>query len=131
MPERSNRQSLPAASGSTSRPSAAAGQALRPLSPVHGHIRPDGAGGVTIGWTRRSRVDTGWRDHVDHPLGETRELWRVSLVPPVPGVGPWEAASPALNIGAGELALLAPGHALEIRQTGDFAQSPPLFLALT
>src|SRR3546814_4792166 len=71
---------------------AAAGQALRPLSPVHAQVRPDGAGGVTIGWTRRSRIDTGWRDHVDQPLGETRELWRVSLVPPVPGVGPWETA---------------------------------------
>ncbi len=110
---------------------AAAGRALRPLSPVHGRIRPDGAGGMTIGWTRRSRVDAGWRDHVDQPLGETRELWRVSLVPPVPGVGPWERASPALNIGADELAALAPGHAFEIRQMGDFAQSPPLFLTLT
>src|SRR3546814_10802634 len=40
---------------------AAAGQALRPLSPVHAQVRPDGAGGVTIGWTRRSRIDTGWR----------------------------------------------------------------------
>src|SRR3546814_12247240 len=51
---------------------AAAGQALRPLSPVHAQIRPDGAGGLTIGWTRRSRIDTGWRDHVDQPLGETQ-----------------------------------------------------------
>ncbi|HWV59195.1 MAG TPA: hypothetical protein VN034_00960, partial [Sphingopyxis sp.] len=108
----------------------AAGRALRPLSPVHAQIRPDGAGGVTIGWTRRSRVDTGWRDHVDQPLGEAREMWRVSLVPPVPGVGPWERASPSLNISAGELAALAPGHAIEICQAGDFSQSSPLFVAL-
>ncbi|HET6524300.1 phage tail protein [Sphingopyxis sp.] len=110
---------------------ASAGRALRPLSPVHARIRPDGAGGVTVGWTRRSRIDTGWRDHVDQPLGEAREMWRVSLVPPVPGVGPWEPASPVLNIGADELAALAPGHAIEIRQTGDFSRSPPLSLALT
>ncbi len=109
----------------------AAGQALEPLSPVHGQVRPDGAGGITIGWTRRSRVDTGWRDHVDLPLGEAREMWRVSMVPPVPGVGPWELETPTLNIGADELAALAPGHAMEIRQTGDFSQSPPLFLTLT
>lgn len=110
---------------------AAVGQALRPLSPVHGRIRPDGAGGVTIGWTRRSRVDAGWRDHVDQPLGEAREMWRVSLIPPVPGMGPWELASPALTIGAGDLAALSSGHMMEIRQTGDFSQSPPLILALT
>jgi hypothetical protein len=110
---------------------ASAGRALRPLSPAHAQIRPDGAGGVTIRWIRRSRIDTGWRDHVDQPLGEAREMWRVSLVPPVPGVGPWEPASSALNIGAGELAALAPGHAIEIRQIGDFSRSPPLFLTLT
>lgn len=98
---------------------------------MHGHVRPDGAGGVTIGWTRRSRIDAGWRDHVEQPLGETREMWRVSPMPPVPGVGPWEPALPTLNIGAGELAALEPGHAIEIRQTGDFSQSSPLFLVLT
>ncbi len=110
---------------------AAAEQSLRPLSPVHGQIRPDGAGGVTIRWTRRSRLDAGWRDHVDQPLGETREMWRVSLVPPVPGVGPWGPELPTLNIGASEIAGLEPGHKIEIRQTGDFSQSPPLSLALT
>src|SRR3546814_19742049 len=98
---------------------AAAGQALRPLSPVHAQIRPDGAGGLTIGWPRRSRIDTGWRDHVDQPLGETRELWRVSLVPPVPGVGPWGTGVSALHLGAGETASLTSGHELEIRLTDD------------
>jgi hypothetical protein len=110
---------------------AAAGQALRPLSPAHARIRPHGAGGVAIEWARRSRVDAGWRDHVDQPLGENREMWRVSPLPPVPGVGPWELTSPALTIGAGDLAALAPGHMIEIRQIGDFSQSPPLALALT
>src|SRR3546814_14821680 len=40
---------------------AAAGQALRPLSPVHAQNRPDGAGGLTIGWTRRKIGRATWR----------------------------------------------------------------------
>ena len=110
---------------------APAGRALRPLAPVHGQIRPDGAGGATISWVERSRIDTGWRDHVDQPSGESREAWRIAVSPPVPGFGPWERASPMLAIGASELALLPPGCALEILQVGDFALSPPLSLPLT
>lgn len=108
-----------------------ASRALRPLAPVHGQIRPDGAGGVTVGWIRRSRVDTGWRDHVDLPMGESREVWRIAISPPVAGIGPWERASPTLDIGAADLAGLPPGCSLEIRQAGDFALSPPLSLPLT
>jgi hypothetical protein len=109
----------------------ATGRALRPLTPVHGQVRADGAGGVTIGWVRRSRADAGWRDHVDQPLGESREAWRIALSPPIPGIGPWESTSPTLNIGAAELAALPPGCEIEIRQAGDFALSPPLSLPLT
>jgi hypothetical protein len=109
----------------------ATGRALRPPAPVHGQIRPDGAGGVTIGWIRRSRVDTGWRDHVDLPPGESREAWHIALSPFVPGIGPWESASSTLHIGAGEFAALPPGCTIEIRQAGDFALSPPLSLPLT
>lgn len=107
------------------------GRALRPLTPAHGRIRSDSAGGVTIDWVRRSRADTGWRDHVDQPLGESHEAWRIALSPPVPGIGPWESAYPALDIGAADLAALPPGCTIEIRQVGDFALSPPLSLPLT
>lgn len=109
----------------------AAGRALRPLAPTHGLIRADGVGGVTIGWVRRSRVDTGWRDHVDQPLGEGHEAWRIALSPAVPGIGPWESASPTLHVGAADLAMMPPGCTIEIRQAGDFALSPPLSLPLT
>lgn len=109
----------------------AAGRALMPLAPVHGRIRPDGAGGVTISWVRCSRLDTGWRDHVDQPSGESREAWHIAVSPPVPGAGPWERPSPAFHIAASELAALPPGCTIEIRQAGDFALSPPLSLPLT
>ena len=88
-------------------------------------------GGVTISWVRCSRVDAGWRDHVDQPSGEGRDVWHVSVSPSVPGVGPWERAFPELHVAADELAALPPGCSVEIRQAGDLALSPPLNLPLT
>lgn len=108
-----------------------AGTALRPLAPVHGRIRADGVGGVIVDWVRRSRVDTGWRDHVDQPRGESGEAWHIALSPPVTGFGPWERPSPTLPIGAAEMTALPPGCTIAIRQAGDFALSPPLSLPLT
>lgn len=105
--------------------------ALRPLAPVHGCARPDGAGGVHLHWIRRSRVDGGWRDHVDQPPGEGREAWRIALAPAVPGSGSWESSAAGFHISAEVLAALPPGTAAEVRQIGDFAVSPPLFIPLT
>lgn len=108
----------------------AVGQALSPLAPVHPRLRPDGAGGIEIGWTRRSRVDPGWRDHVDIGLGESREAWRVEPVSEGADAGPWETASPSLAIDAATLADFPPGAVLSVRQIGDFALSPSLFVTL-
>ncbi|MEQ8311685.1 MAG: phage tail protein [Sphingopyxis sp.] len=107
---------------------AAPGRALRPLVPVHGRVRRDAAGGAIISWVRRSRTDTGWRDEVDLPLGESREAWRVALVPPVPGIGPWEVALPVVTMTPAECAAVPPGSTLDIRQLGDFSLSPPLLI---
>lgn len=111
-------------------PVPAGAAALRPLAPVHGRAVPDGAGGLTIGWIRRGRVDPGWRDGVDLPVGEGREAWRVTAVPATAGLGPWECTAPVLHLAAAEVAALPSGGGLEIRQVGDFALSPPLVLAL-
>jgi len=115
----------------TETPIPASAQALQPLSPVQGYVAADGAGGVTAAWTRRSRLDTGWRDRIDLPLGESRELYRIATVPAVAGVGPWERSAASLPLNAATLAALPPGTALDIRQIGDFALSPPLILPLT
>ncbi|MCW0200028.1 phage tail protein [Sphingopyxis sp.] len=112
-------------------PVPAARQALVPLAPVHGAIRRDGAGGVELRWIRRTRTDAGWRDHVDVPLGEGREAWRVAVEPAVMGIGPWETASPSLTLDAATWAALAPESVFSIRQAGDFALSEPLLLPLT
>lgn len=109
----------------------AIGLAIRPLAPVHGQIITGDDGDLTIGWTRRSRVDAGWRDHIDQPPGESREAWHIALSPPVPGIGPWEQASSSFVIGAADRAAVPPGCRVEIRQVGDLALSPPLSLPLT
>ncbi|WP_428628677.1 phage tail protein [Sphingopyxis sp.] len=110
---------------------AAVGAAMLPLAPVHGRTFSDGAGGVVISWRRRSRVDTGWRDHVDLPVGESQEAWRIVLSPPVPGLAPWQSAAPELHIAAAVMAALPSGTMIAIRQVGDFGLSPPLSLPLT
>jgi hypothetical protein len=109
----------------------ATGAALLPLAPIHGRISPYGEGDVFVSWRRRSRVDTGWRDHVDLPIGEDQEAWRITLSPPVPGIVPWERTTPDLHIAAAVMAALPPETMMEIRQVGDFALSPPLSLPLT
>ncbi|HEX7931109.1 MAG TPA: hypothetical protein VF470_09430, partial [Sphingomicrobium sp.] len=95
-----------------------------------GRLRGDGAGGVHVEWSRRSRLDNGWRDQVDLPLGESREVWRVDVSPPVPGIGAWECAEAVLHIHAATMAALPAGCALHICQVGDFALSPPLSIPL-
>ncbi|MDZ3830332.1 MAG: phage tail protein [Sphingopyxis sp.] len=108
----------------------AAAAALRPLSPIHGSIQPDGSGGVLLRWIRRSRADTGWRDQVDLALGEAREAWLVGLEPAVAGIGPWECSAAELMIPAAVIAAVPPGTAIAVRQVGDFHLSQPLMLPL-
>ena len=111
-------------------PVPSAARALRPLSPVHGYLRDAADGAIEARWVRRSRADHGWRDQVDLPVGEGRELWQVMLVPAVPGLGPWDCTESRLVLDAALLAAIPAGSALSIRQVGDFGLSPPLVLPL-
>ena len=54
-------------------------RALVPLSPVHLRATPDGAGGVSLGWIRRGRLDADSWTPVDIPLGEEREEFLVEI----------------------------------------------------
>lgn len=112
-------------------PVPSAARALRPLSPVHGYVREAADGAIEARWVRRSRADHGWRDQVDLPVGEGRELWQAMLVPAVPGLGPWDCTESRLILDAASLAAIPAGSALSIRQVGDFGLSPPLLLPLT
>lgn len=104
--------------------------AVRPLSPVHGHVHRHSDGSLTLNWVRRSRVHMGWRDEVDVPLGESRERWRIRVVPDVPNVGPWESERTEWSISSADLALIPSGAFIEINQIGDFSVSLPLKISL-
>jgi hypothetical protein len=56
----------------------ARGLALKPLAPVHLRARP-GPGGITLGWTRRSRIDGDNWELADQPLGEAFERYQVEI----------------------------------------------------
>ena len=54
-----------------------AGEAMRPLPPVHLSARAMPNGDVEIGWVRRSRAGFGWIDGADSPLAEAAEAFRL------------------------------------------------------
>ncbi|ANU06604.1 phage tail protein [Paraurantiacibacter namhicola] len=107
------------------------GLSLRPLHPVHPRKATSSDGGMLLGWTRRTRGSFEWRDHVDVPLVEEREAYRIGLGPVAAPVRIWEAASPSLEIPADLLASLRAsfaGSPLWVQQVGRFDLSPPLLL---
>lgn len=53
---------------------------LKPLAPILlNGSRDPGTGDWTLLWTRRSRVDTEWRDYVDVPIGESSEQYQIDI----------------------------------------------------
>ena len=57
----------------------AVGEAVRPLAPVNVTAVPS-SNDFMIGWMRRSRDGWRWRDAVDVPIGEEREVYRIIKV---------------------------------------------------
>tara|TARA_R110001606_G_scaffold396190_1_gene569851 strand:+ start:912 stop:3137 length:2226 start_codon:yes stop_codon:yes gene_type:complete len=55
------------------------GRALMPWSPVHPRWNFQDSGDLEIGWTRRSRAGTLWPDHVEVPLAEEVEKYRIEI----------------------------------------------------
>ncbi len=55
------------------------GRALKPWSPVHPYSVFRDNGDLEIGWTRRSRAGLIWPDHVEIPLAEEAEKYRVRI----------------------------------------------------
>ncbi|WP_176590384.1 phage tail protein [Sphingobium sp. EM0848] len=56
------------------------GEAVTPPAPVHVRAEADGAGGWSIGWTRRSRTGWRWVSGADVPLGEDRESYELRVL---------------------------------------------------
>nr|WP_241659831.1 DUF2793 domain-containing protein [Sphingomonas glacialis] len=74
------------------------GTSVRPLAPVHLRWREHGAGAVQIPWVRRSRNGWRWSDGIDVPIGEEREVYRLTLVRGDGGVRSFETVEPSVVI---------------------------------
>ena len=109
--------------------------ALIPLSPVHLLSEKASGGDTLITWTRRSRDGWHWVDHVDAPLAEEAERYRVTLSP-TPGVARtaelttatlvYSAAERASDQAAGALSLT-----VAVQQLGTFGPSSATSLTLS
>jgi hypothetical protein len=102
--------------------------ALIALSPVHLTATRLPSGDTEIRWTRRSRDGWHWVDHVDAPLGEDGERYRITLTPGA-GASRSEAVSnPSFIYSAAartaDYAAGASNVTIEVRQLGSFGPSP-------
>ncbi|WHO40512.1 phage tail protein [Sphingobium sp. AP49] len=106
------------------------GEALIPPSPVHLTARPDGGGGWTIGWTRRSRNGWRWSSGGEVPLGEEAERYDVRVLDGAVLIRRDETVATAWTYDAAMVAAdSASGHAagrtIELRQIGTHALGRP------
>ena len=108
------------------------GRALMPWSPVHPAWQFLDGGALEIRWTRRSRAGTIWSDHVEVPLAEESEKYRVELsADSLPGpVVLRETAEPRIVLEATEMEPFMAADisivGVAIVQVGAAGQSPPL-----
>ena len=107
------------------------GEALRPPSPVH--LKADRSGDdLQLSWVRRSRVGWPWLDGTDAPLGEERELYRVTIMG-AEFQREWEVPVPSFtytramqdDVGAGPLL------AVRVEQLGTLLPSRAATLVIT
>lgn len=54
--------------------------AQKPYSPVHLGGGRDAAGNLQLQWVRRTRINGGWNNNTDVPLGETSEKYSVDIL---------------------------------------------------
>ena len=111
------------------------GQAVKPLSPVHGRAYRNSDGSIDLEWKRRSRLDLGWVDSVDQVQVEDQESYQVALYANEISMGEWVVAANAFRISASDFAAAgSPQNALptfHVRQVGRFAQSDPLVIGFS
>ncbi|MFC4291510.1 phage tail protein [Sphingorhabdus arenilitoris] len=110
------------------------GKAIRPFAPVHGHVVKLADGHVSLSWIRRSRIDHGWQDSVDHPLDEDSEAYYVTAYDGEEPLAIFETSGPELLLSPAQLnSWIAKGTravTFEISQIGRFAKSPALSLTI-
>lgn len=108
----------------------AAGDAMRPPSPVHLRAAATTGGGLRCSWTRRSRKGWAWLDFVDVPVDGSPELYRATLRVGEAGLER-ETNLPNVEFSAADLAELGPGDLkLSVVQIGELAASRPAQLTI-
>lgn len=115
-------------------PIAGLGSSLRPLAPVRGQAKINGAAELELCWIRRARGGWSWQGTVEVPLNEQVESYEVGIGDPAAPVMAWDVPTPSLIIGAAELAQLQADHPAQpiwVRQVGSYSRSPALFLTTT
>ncbi len=105
------------------------GRAILPPSPVHVRIAGDASAGLTIRWTRRSRLGWAWADGVEAPMGEEREAYLVEIWSGEALLRSVETIAPSWTYAAADIAIdrmSAPADplALMVRQRGIHGVSP-------
>ena len=104
----------------------APGRSRRPLAPVHAVAIETPDGGVMLEWTRRARGAWAWSDGAETPLVEEAERYEVGAGASDVPSAVWPVGTTALTLTAGDLAALAPGTLLWVRQVGSHGRSPVL-----
>lgn len=100
-----------------------AGEAMRPLSPVHLAGRIDQAGDLHCSWVRRSRPGFAWVDGVDAPLGASSEVYRLRLEGGIGAVDREVVVAEAIFTAAQIAAIGGGPLTLSVAQVGDLAVS--------
>jgi hypothetical protein len=104
-----------------------AGAGLRPYAPAHLRAAPDGAGGWTADWVRRTRIDGDSWQSVEVPLGEDREAYALRVRKHGAIRREAETAQPAWHYTAAAMAEdgVGPPFALEVAQlSGRYGPGP-------
>ncbi|MBH5321546.1 phage tail protein [Aurantiacibacter sediminis] len=107
------------------------GSSLRPLTPVHGEMRTNVDGSMSLIWTRRARGSWVWSGTVEVPLVEQSESYEIGLGDPETPRKVWAMAAPEFTLDpptVSDLQANHPGQPLWVRQIGTFSRSLPLLL---
>lgn len=110
------------------------GVSVRPPAPAAFQATPDGSGGFILTWIRRSRLGWRWIDGVDAPLGEERELYRLTVSRGGEAIRVVEASAAMLSYPASMIASDAAGQqmlTLSLAQIGTLAPSASATIVIT
>ncbi|RJF90793.1 phage tail protein [Sphingomonas cavernae] len=109
------------------------GSSVRPPSPVALDAIPDSDGGYRLTWIRRSRLGWRWVDSIDAPLGEEKELYRITVLRGGAVVRVTESEVSEFDYPAAAIAADSAGESavtILVAQVGAFAPSCPAAIVI-